>query len=129
MSPDARQRSLCLARARIWGTPEWNPNTTRESAFRFGEEAIELLQTDLTEDEVIALVCRVYSRPVGDPVMEVGQAGICLAMYAENIGVSLDEEMNHHHDLLNNATPEQVEKWRQKHTAKLLAGVATGGRW
>ena len=121
---DIRQRELCKQRALIWGSPEWDPNTPKESAFRFGEEALELMQTLLTEEEVQALVRRVFSRPMGDVQTEIGQTGITLAMLAENVGVSLETEMEHHFHLLDTATPEQIEKWRQKHRAKVLAGIS-----
>lgn len=68
----------------------------RERAFRFGEEAIELLQaSELSKDDVINLVNYVYSREIGDPVDEIGGAIVCLTVLAEVHNVDLEMASEH----------------------------------
>jgi hypothetical protein len=54
----------------------------RERGFRFGEEAIELLQAGgLTREQTLKIVDYVYSRPVGEFKQEVGGTLVTLAAW------------------------------------------------
>lgn len=57
-----------------------------ERARRFIEEAAEVVQTvNLPKEEIFAIVNHVYSKPVGEPKVEVGQAILTLEMFASSL--------------------------------------------
>lgn len=63
-----------------------------ERGLRFGEEAIEALQSgDIPEEVVIKLVQHVYSRPKGEFKQEVGGIMTTLAIWCENKDVNMFE--------------------------------------
>lgn len=89
----------------------------RERNFRFGEEALELLQAaGCSKEDVLDLVEYVYSRKVGELPQEVGGTMVCLAALCTAHGIHLGEAAN----------AEVVRIWgkidqiRQKHDAKML---------
>lgn len=62
----------------------------RERGFRFGEEALELLQANgTTKEEVLKLVDYVYSRPVGELYQEVGGTMVTLGALCQAWGIDL----------------------------------------
>lgn len=64
-----------------------------ERGMRFGEEAIELLQAGgLTKVDILKLIRRVYSRPVGEKCQEVGGTLVTLAAWCEAHGISMLHE-------------------------------------
>lgn len=64
----------------------------KERAFRFIEEALELVQAcNLSKDEVLAVVEHVYSREVGQLAQEVAGAQTTLAALCEGHLVSLEK--------------------------------------
>jgi hypothetical protein len=66
-------------------------NDIREQALRFGEEAIELLQASgLDKLDVLKLVARTYSRPVGDLTQEVGGTQVTLAALCHPMGIDME---------------------------------------
>jgi hypothetical protein len=61
-----------------------------ERGFRFGEEAVELLQAvGLTRMDVITLVNYVYDRPVGDMANEIGGCMVTLPSLAHAVNLNL----------------------------------------
>jgi hypothetical protein len=62
----------------------------KERGFRFGEEAIELLQANgTTKEDVLKLVDYVYSRPIGELHQEVGGTMVTLAALCEARGLDM----------------------------------------
>lgn len=78
-----------------WMQACFGPDDTasvQQRGWRFTEEAIELAQaTGVTEDDVIKLVRRCYSRPVGEPTQEVGGVLVTLS----GLCTALDIDMQH----------------------------------
>lgn len=65
--------------------------TRRVRAFRFLEEALELVQTQgLTLDDVIKQAAYTYGRPVGQVKEEIGATALSLYALAEDLGISVD---------------------------------------
>lgn len=59
-------------------------NDKRERMYRFGEEAIELMQAcGATMEDMMRLMLYVYGRPVGDLVQEVGGTMVTLTALCE----------------------------------------------
>ena len=95
----------------------------QERAFRFGEEALELLQAlDCTREEAVALVEYVWARPKGESQQEVGGVMVTLAALcnAQPTRTSMDEcgvrELER--------CWGKIDKIRAKHAAKPV-GVRT----
>lgn len=89
-----------------------------ERGHRFGEEAIELLQSGgVSKQEVLTLVDYVYGRPVGEFKQEVGGTMITLAALCEAHKVQMDTEGEKELERIN--TPEMREKIRAKRATKL----------
>lgn len=66
-------------------------NDQKERGFRFGEEALELIQAlDVTKEEALQLVDYVYSRPKGEAYQEVGGVMVTLASMCQAQGLSLE---------------------------------------
>ena len=92
-----------------------------ERNFRFGEEALELMQAlGATEDEAITLVRYVWGRPKGDPKQEVGGVMVCLAALCNAHGMNYDQEAQ----IELARCWEKIEKIRAKHAAKPV-GIRT----
>lgn len=92
-----------------------------ERNFRFGEEALELMQSlGATEDEAIALVRYVWGRPKGEPSQEVGGVMMCLAALCNAAG--LDHSICAEVELVR--CWEKIDKIRAKHAAKPV-GIRT----
>lgn len=94
--------------------PEISGDKT-ERNFRFGEEALELMQAnDCTKEEAHALVEYVFNRPKGEVRQEVGGVMVCLAALCNALNI----------DLLEAGTTElsrcweKIDKIRAKHAAK-----------
>ena len=63
----------------------------RVRALRFAEEAIELAQAcGVSEDKATELVRAVYSRPVGQPMQEVGSSMVTLTVLCHTLGIDLE---------------------------------------
>jgi len=118
-----------------------DPNTTRESRIgrwveaSFGrdlrhdlqerlkrtvEEALELGQTRLPREDVLALVERVYSKPVGLLTQEMAQVGVTLLALADCYGVCLDSLIQAEMDRIF-AIPPEV--WAERQRKKAEAGL------
>lgn len=63
----------------------------KERAFRFLEEALELVQAgECTKEEAHALVEYVYGRPVGDMPQEIGGVMVTLAAFSHAHGFDME---------------------------------------
>src|ERR1700685_720354 len=94
----------------------------RERLLRFAEEALELIHAEgMSLDELDRITYRIWKRPPGETLKEIGQAQACLETFAENIGESADK--------LAQAEFERVptiprEEWAGRHEAKVAVGIA-----
>ena len=89
---------------------------------RFLEEAIELAHAaGVGRLHVNRIINRVYDRPAGDIIKEVGQAQACLECYAESIGLSSDAEATKEFERVQSIP--QAE-WTRRHQAKVDLGIA-----
>lgn len=89
----------------------------RERNFRFGEEAIELLQAaGCPKEDVIALVDYVYGRKTGQLQQEIGGVMVCLAALciAHNTHMARDGEVE-----LTRCW-QKIDRIRAKHQDKVL---------
>jgi hypothetical protein len=92
-----------------------------EHLLRFVEEAIELAHAEGMEREVFNRVAdRVYSRPAGDIHKEIGQAQVCLEMFAENIGISSADEAQREWERVQGIPRTE---WERRHAAKAAVGI------
>ena len=88
-----------------------------ERTFRFLEEALELAQSNgCSREDAIALVQYVYSRPTGQPELEVGGVMVTLAGLCAAIG--LDMDASGEKELQRNW--ERIDAIRQKQATKPL---------
>jgi len=93
-----------------------------ERLLRFVEEAIELAHAEGMERIVFNKVAdRVYSRPAGDTPKEIGQVQACLETFAENIGLSSDDEAQREWERVQSIPRDE---WSRRHTAKQALGIA-----
>lgn len=86
-----------------------------ERTHRFLEEALELAQANgCTQDDAIALVNYVFSRPTGDPNQEVGGVLVTLASLCSASAINMDDageiELSRNWD--------RIEKIRAKQNSK-----------
>lgn len=89
----------------------------QERNWRFGEEALELLQSlGCTKNDAVKLVDYVYDRPQGDINQEVGGVMVTLAALCTAAGFDMTAEGER--ELSRVWT--KVEKIRAKHAAKIL---------
>lgn len=93
-----------------------------ERGLRLVEEALEVGQSSsVPKERVLALVERVYSRPVGDLAQEIGGTGMTLDALAELAGIDAQVEITK--ELIRVlALPKDL--WQKKHAEKVEAGVA-----
>jgi hypothetical protein len=93
----------------------------RYQAFRFIEECLELVQAmGLTREDVMRVVDYVFSRPVGDVRVEIGDARLCLDILSETQG--LDSEQMYD-DCLLRVMALDPEKTRAKDKMKIEKGL------
>jgi len=95
----------------------------QERGRRFIEEGLELCQAlEVSKEDILRLVDRVYSNPVGDIQQELGGVGITLLGLTSAIGLDLayytKEEL-----LRLESLP--VSYWWARHVAKVEAGIST----
>jgi hypothetical protein len=89
---------------------------------RFLEEAIELAHAEgCGRLHLNRIINRVYERPAGDTIKEVGQAQACLETFAESIGLSSDAEASKEFERVKTIPKEE---WKRRHTAKVAVGIA-----
>lgn len=94
-----------------------------ERIARFIEEAVELAHAEGMPSETLARIAqRVYERPPGDTIKEIGQAQACLETFAESIGLSADYEAEREFTRVK-AIPK--DEWDRRHAAKVAIGIAS----
>ena len=95
--------------------PSWVREDCDDRTHRFLEEALELAQANgCSRQDAEALLCYVYSRPRGDPQLEVGAvvvtlAGLCTATKID-MNKAADDELQRNW--------RRIEQIRGKHAAK-----------
>lgn len=95
----------------------------RERALRLLEEATELAQVEGVELETaVSVATRVYGRPAGDVVREIGQVHMTLAALAYNLGEDMDAEGRKEFDRVRSIPKEE---WKRRHDAKVAIGIAS----
>ena len=93
-----------------------------ECARRLLEEAIEVVQAAGLSEELALVVLRyVYGRPVCDVRQEIGQLGVSLLAFAENLGIDADAEEAREFDRIVSLPPWRFQR-RQNEKAE--AGIA-----
>lgn len=93
-----------------------------ERGRRFAEEAIELNQAlGVSKEDIIRLVNRVYSKPVGDVAQEIGGVGITLLGLCQSVGFNFEEVTEKELAYLQTLSKDFL---RKRHAAKVAAGVS-----
>ena len=121
---EAEERTISAYQNRVWNWflqcfPAVRFRDKRERAFRFIEEALELVQTQgVTPDECKRLVDYVYSRPVGEACQEVGGVFVTLSSLCRNAELDLQNCAALELDRI--LKPEVIERIRQKQVSKEL---------
>lgn len=109
------ERASFQGRVAAWMQETFGPEVSadqQERGFRFGEEAIELLQANGTSKaDVLKLVDYVYDRPVGELAQEVGGALVTLAALCQARGL----------DMMGAANAEQARVEQPAVRAKIQA--------
>lgn len=126
ISPETPLRDLDTIQARIeaWVKSVFGEEVavnSKERAFRFVEEAIELGQAlDLEKADVHALVDYVYSRPVGEPSQEIAGSMVTLCATASALGINVADATLMEADRIE--TPEIRAKVRSRQSEKRALG-------
>ena len=95
-----------------------------ERGFRFGEEAIELLQANgTTKEDVLKLVDYVYGRPAGELTQEVGGTMVTLAALCAARGIDLLDAADSEQQRVEQ--PEVRAKIQRKQADKRARMIAT----
>lgn len=95
-----------------------------ERSMRLIEEAIELVQaTGIREDEIHAMVDRVYSDNPGNPAQEAAQVLVTLFALASAHNIALDHEFSEEFFRIS-ASKEEI---RESHREKAAQGLAKQG--
>lgn len=93
-----------------------------ERALRFGEEALELVQTQgVTAEQAHQLVDYVFGRPVGEAEQEVGGVMVTLGLLCWVAGINMGEQGEK--ELARVNLPEIMNKIRRKQVSKNLHGI------
>lgn len=111
-STDIQSRNLdfCL---RCFGFS--NTFNKRERAYRYAEEAMELLQAaGLTKSEVEYILSHVYSKEVGDLRKELANAQQTLLALSSAYGIHLEDEVERDLKWANENIPHIREKYFKK---------------
>lgn len=96
----------------------------QERCFRFGEEAIELLQAcGCSKEDTLKLVNYVYGRPVGEPFQEVGGTMVTLAALCEARDIDFMEAA--HTEQTRCELPEIRAKIQAKQASKRAMMIAS----
>lgn len=87
----------------------------KERAFRFLEEALELVQAiDCTKEEATKLVEYVFDRPAGRPAQEVGGTLVCIAALCNACGIVMDDAGEDELERIWDIKDKIRQKWNQK---------------
>lgn len=97
------------------GIAAWD--TTRERAYRFLEESVELFQSvGMEKKDAQAVVDYVFERPVGEPRQEIGGTMVTLLALASHLGLDVNEALLEEYERITR--PEVAQKIREKQKAK-----------
>lgn len=97
---------------------------TRERNLRFLEEAVELVQShNITHEEASRIVARVYIKPVGNPVQEMGGVMVTLLALAECQRYDTHECLMREWDRIRNPDDQLKAKLKASQESKLEAGL------
>lgn len=106
----------------LWGAPAANP---QERAMRVVEEAVEFAQAmEVNYSQAMAIVSRVYSRPVGVASAELGAVLLTAYSAAALLGYN---PMHLLHTEVARVLAADRAKLKGKHDAKVAAGTAVEG--
>lgn len=95
----------------------------RERTLRFVEEAIELAHAmGVDIDTIDAIGDRVYRRPAGEPLKEIGQSLATLELLAKALGIDADAEATKEFYRVQSVPKEE---WARRHGAKVALGIAS----
>jgi hypothetical protein len=95
----------------------------KERLRRFAEEALELLHAEaMPLEELDRIMWRVWTRPPGGTLKEIGQAQACLETFAESIGESSDKLAQLEFERMQTVSKEE---WQKRHAAKVKLGIAS----
>lgn len=115
----SRQHDILQWAIRTFGPVAANRD---ERAARFLEEAMELAHAEgVTHPLALRIAARVYGRPRGASITEVGQAMMTLEGLAENIHVDANDQCRREYDRVR-AIPQS--EWDRRHGAKVALGIA-----
>lgn len=96
-------------------------NDLRNRAARVAEEGVELAQSEgVPKEQVLAIVERCYSRPVGDPRQEGAGVLFTVMVWSHAKGVSLIRDLSRE---LKRVKAKDPEHFRAKHREKFAAGT------
>lgn len=102
----------------MFGDIALNP---RERALRFAEEALELAQTiGVDPAQLHAIIDRVYARPPGDTLREVGQCVVTLESFAHVARIDADAEAEREYARVQSIPKDE---WQRRHRAKQAQGI------
>lgn len=102
---------------KVFGRPALND--VEERALRFGEEALELIQSlGVSQHQAEALVKQVFDKPEGAPRQELGGTLVTLASLCVVTG--MDAEDAYRTEFMRCERPETIEKIRAKHAQKAV---------
>jgi len=121
---EARAAARRQAEAFAWALDMFGPIAANldERALRLAEEAVEFAQAEHVSKEVmLRLVERVYSRPAGDPIAEIGAVALTLELAAEGRGLSAIECADNEFRRVKSKTREH---FAERHAAKAAEGIA-----
>lgn len=107
-----------------WAVDTFGPiaMTRKERLRRFAEEALELLHAEcMPLEELDRIMWRVWKRPPGETLKEIGQVQACLETFAESIGASADDEA---HKEFARVRSIPKNEWQKRHAAKVAIGIA-----
>lgn len=101
---------------RVWPKQLHDPE---ERALRFGEESIELVQTEgVTREQMHKLVDQVYDKPAGEPEQEVGGVLMTLSAYLAVKDIDGINAFSEEWSRVND--PSVIERIQEKHFHKLV---------
>ena len=108
----------------IWANSTFGAATADnrvERIRRFAEEAIELTQAaGLNKESLLGIINHVYSKPSGNIVTELGQAGVSLLALAQHLGLDADDAESAEFIRISSLPPEY---WQARQNAKAANGI------
>jgi len=117
-------------RVRSWLTKVFGKASLKdveERGLRFGEEALELIQSlGVTREQAQALVKQVYDKPAGEPRQDLGGTLVTLASLCVVTGLDADDA--YRTEFYRCEQPEVIEKIRRKQAQKAVVSSSFANR-